>query len=531
MSASPRKEQRAVGSCDPEAQAGKRFSRLYRRLTGKRCLVAEGSADTPSDEFGPVREKIVRCLWFDQFLDSGNLKTEDGRRLAVFLPGHWNEGAGPDFKNAEFALGEAARIRGDVEVHVSASDWNRHNHANDPAYAGVALHVVLHNDLATTTVSHRAGEIPQLVLQDQLSADLSEIVRSLDPDGYPRMGCGREGTCCRSIRAFARDEQWVARFLDIAGDERILCKAERFEALMKRATPDDVLYRALMEAMGYGNNRRGFRLLAEAASLEHLRRLTPVDAEVEERRLVIQAILYGVAGFLNRGSSEPSDPASRNYVEKLSRHWRSAQRDLAGSRFDQSVWVLKRTRPTNHPVRRIAGISAFLASHLHTGLCRTLLAAVERAPCGRSEPTQCRETLKELRALFEETPQKYWARRTAFGPERLSRPARLIGLARAAEMIVNAIIPFLLALSRGRADARVELRLHNVYASLKARGDNAITRYMKRRIFRDAAQGSRVVRTTRRQQGLLQIFHDFCESDTTTCEACGFLAAVEGKTG
>ena len=54
---------------------------------------------------------------------------------------------------------------------------------------------------------------------------------------------------------------------------------------------------------------------------------------------------------------------------------------------------------------------------------------------------------------------------------------------------------------------------------------------MKMRIFEDMRQADRVVSSTRRQQGLLQIFHDFCESATTTCEACGFLAAVEGRTG
>ena len=50
---------------------------------------------------------------------------------------------------------------------------------------------------------------------------------------------------------------------------------------------------------------------------------------------------------------------------------------------------------------------------------------------------------------------------------------------------------------------------------------------MKSRIFQEGPAAGEIVRSMRRQQGLMQLFHDYCESDSTTCEACGFLAAVE----
>lgn len=529
MGAGPRKKMAATPDREPYPPSEGRFSRLYRDLTRRPCRVAEANGARGGD-LAEVREKIVRCLWFDQFFDPGNLRAEDGRKLSVFFPGHWNEGAGPDFRNAEFAFAPEARVRGDVEVHVFASDWNRHRHAEDPAYERVGLHVVLRNDLGTPAVAHRVGAIPQLALEGQLGADLTQVLKSLDPDGYPRAGCGREGTCCRSLRACGRDEQWIGRFLDIAGDERILCKAARFEALLEQTTPDDALYEALMEAMGYSSNRRGFRLLAKSASLMQLRRLVPVDAEFDLRREIVEAILYGLAGFLDRKNLDRADQESETYLDSLIRHWRSVQPDLGGSRLDESVWNLKQTRPANHPMRRIAGISVFVASHLHTGFCRALLTAVERAPRGSGEAAQCRRTVETLHALFDEKPRDYWAQRTTFGPKCLARPTRLIGRGRTTKVIVNVVIPLFLALSRRDAAGHVEQRLHNVYASLKPGEDNAITRYMMTRIFGDAAAGRRVVRSLRRRQGLVQIFHDFCESDTVTCEDCGFLAAVEGRT-
>ncbi len=279
------------------------FSRLYARLTGGAGSVAEPARGAQAEP-AEVREKIVRCLWFDQFLDSANLSTEDGRRIAVFSPGYWNEGAGPDFRNAEFAFGDEPRVRGDVEIHVAASDWGRHGHADDPMYDRVLLHVVLHNDLGEPTVAQRGRRIPQLALAGRLSSDLGEILGSLDPDAYPRVGCGREGACCRSVRACGRDAQWVGRFLDIAGDERMLRKAERFAGLIEKSTPDDALYEALMEVMGYSANRRAFRLLARARAAPH-----PAQARPGRRRFPRHAPRR--AGPAVRRGRFPRTPPSR----------------------------------------------------------------------------------------------------------------------------------------------------------------------------------------------------------------------------
>ena len=175
-------------------------------------------------------------------------------------------------------------------------------------------------------------------------------------------------------------------------------------------------------------------------------------------------------------------------------------------------------------------MAAFLAAHLHSGLCRAVIATVESIPATGREASRCRQTLEKLCRLFEETPAGYWGRRTRFGPAVLTRPNRLIGAARANEIIVNAVIPLLLALSQKNNTPRMEQRLHNIYTSLRPLADNAVTKYMKSRVFSDAEQARRTVTSARRQQGLLQIFHDFCEKTSTTCESCGFLAAVEGHT-
>ena len=517
--------------------SAQQFSRDYRRLVAQVTqvtqvtqvsLVAEGP---PAGDHRPVREKLVRCLWFEQYFDTATLRTEDGRHLSLYSPGSWNEGPGPDFRNAEFAFADSPRIRGDIELHVQSSAWNQHGHAADPAYRNVKLHVVLDNDLNTPTIAHASGPIPQLALRRHLTADLAEIINSLDPQSLPQKGVGREGPCCRSARAMGRDEKWLAHFLDAAGDERMLTRAGLFTQAMRQSTPDETMYRALMDCMGYSANRHGFRLLARAAPLAQLRKWTPLDAPPEQTQTALQALLFGVAGFLTPGKNAARpDPDTDTYRQKLRALWQPAASTWPTPLLTPSAWVQNRTRPTNRPARRIPAIAAFLARHLHSGLCRAMLAAVESIPATGRDAGRCRHTVDTLCALFDGKPDTYWQRRTGFGPPTLARPNRLIGPTRTVEIVVNAVIPILLALSQDADRPRVEQQLHNLYLALPPLADNSVTRYMKRRLFPAPDKAKRIVSTARRQQGLLQVFHDFCETTDTTCESCGLLAAVEGST-
>jgi Protein of unknown function (DUF2851) len=506
------------------------FSREYAEVAASLPVLSESTDDVEL----PVKEKLLRCLWFEQYFDTARLTTVDGRAIRLHSPGYWNTGSGPDFRNGEIAFGDGPTIRGDVELHIKASGWRQHGHASDPAYANVILHVILENDRPAATIRHDVGEIPQLVLGMHLSADLSEIIGSLNPDTAADIGAGREGPCCRSARVMGRDGLWVGRFLDMAGDERMLRKADRMGDRIRIGTADDVLYAGLMDCMGFSANRGGFGQLAQAAPLRDLRRWVPVDAPLEERRVATQAILFGVSGFLDRIKEDAlEDDVTRERATALRATWEAVKSGWPHPIMEKSAWVLHRTRPTNHPVRRIPAVAAFLAAHLHSGLCRALMMTVEGIPAGGSESALCRQTLDCLCALFEESPdapeESYWTRRTGFGSPTLTRPNRLIGPTRATEIVVNTVVPLLLALSESMERPSVERRLHNLYTALRPLADNAVTKYMKSRVFTDPEQGKLVVKTVRRQQGLLQLFHDFCETTDRTCTSCGFLAAVEDR--
>lgn len=117
----------------------------------------------------PVRQRIARCLWFDQSFEPMPKRTDDGQKLVIFSPGWWNLNAGPDFRNAAVKIGKAPLVKGDVEVHLLASDWEKAVHDKDPAYAGVVLVVCVWNDTGRTAVKNSFGAVvPQLSLEPYL---------------------------------------------------------------------------------------------------------------------------------------------------------------------------------------------------------------------------------------------------------------------------------------------------------------------------------------------------------------------------
>ena len=86
-------------------------------------------------------ERLLQFIWQFQYFNQGGLKTTSGEELQIIYPGTYNTNQGPDFTGAKIKIGNTMWA-GNVELHVRASDWNRHNHQLDKNYNNVILHVV-----------------------------------------------------------------------------------------------------------------------------------------------------------------------------------------------------------------------------------------------------------------------------------------------------------------------------------------------------------------------------------------------------
>lgn len=298
-------------------------------------------------------------------------------------------------------------------------------------------------------------------------------------------------------------------FLDYAGDERILIKANRIEKHQNTKTFEQILYEAIMESLGYKNNKEQFRHLATIVSINDIRSFIPLDISPEQKGKKIQALLFGMAGLLPSQISsckDIKDMQSREYINEIEETWSVIKNDINNKPMDGELWSFKYSRPSNYPTRRIAAISRLLAENFETGIFRIILKSFEIIDSKKNEVEQIKTIIKNTESVFLELYDEYWSYYYTFGGKRLKNPERLIGRERSSVIFINIIIPVLLAYSRKRDNVVLEERLFKAYKLHTKLSPNNVTRFMNCRIFGKDIQKRNVVNTARRQQGLLQIF-------------------------
>jgi hypothetical protein len=494
------------------------FAHAYRDLV--ESTVREPPAAQPT-----VRERLLRCLWFDQEFDDV-LRTEAGAAVTVLSPGWWNLEAGPDFKNAALRISGAKPVRGDVEVHVYASGWTQHGHHDDPAYNRVLLHVVMWNDTGEPTTRRQDGvDVPILALDRYVRRSPDELARSLDPAEYPHVSTASAGRCQELLRNADVNPEWIGRFLDHAGDERMLKKAERLAAMPEADRPEQLLYVGLMEAAGYKKNKLPMGRLA---------RLVPLDAAarlLDDGVVSLQAALFGMAGLLPEQLDLPgaqADTETAAYVAQLHSRWDAVRPSLDGRPMEPRAWAFAGTRPANYPTRRIAALSRLLERAAPAGgLVPAIERELRRAPAAPSRRIARSPAAKAVIELLCGVSDAYWSRHTTFGGKKLKAPTRLIGANRATVMLIDAVVPVLLARARAADDRDLERRLHRAWATLPRQPENSVLKFMAARIFGGDEPAAEAVTSARRQQGLLQLFRDYCERDADGCRHCAFADGLE----
>jgi hypothetical protein len=255
----------------------------------------------------------------------------------------------------------------------------------------------------------------------------------------------------------------------------LAAKAARFEGQLTDETPGEVLYRALLDGLGFSRNREPMARLAIRLPLERLNSaLNRYPAR--DRGVAGLALLLGSAGFL---PLSPSDAAIAHLhpkaVAEIEELWASADFDSA---LSPNAWNRARVRPGNHPIARLVAAAALVAN-ARNGLVPELLALLE--PGG--------DPIDRLRTLCQ----------------RESRDQ--IGRDRATGLVINALLPFAFALAESTGDLELTDRAAAAWERIPAAESTEIDR----RALSQVAGEARLTKLGGRgQQGLIHL-------DTTLC--------------
>jgi len=300
-----------------------------------------------------MREELLHFIWEFRYFNQRELTTETGEPLIIQYPGESNSNQGPDFLHARIFIGDRLS-EGSVELHVRASDWQRHGHEGDPHFDDVILHVVWENDSPEAP-----SGIPILSLMDRTPKALLSRYRDWMDD---RRFVPCEPLLVNAIPSFSL-RSWCHRLL-----LQRLERRTRFIARCIASNRDDwelTTWWLMARSMGQPVNTELFFEVARTIPLTCLLRLRGEPA-------VLEALLLGQAGLLDRkggtvapqtrpGDTETGLPTSLPPGDRRKKDYQfyRAKYDLRPVGLPASF---HRMRPAHFPDVRLVQLAGLLAA-------------------------------------------------------------------------------------------------------------------------------------------------------------------------
>lgn len=397
-----------------------------------------------------------------------------GQEIEIVQFGTWNRETGPDFSDAAIRINGSEPIRGTIEFDLADRSWETHGHATNPAFDNAVLHLFVEQSESaffTRTLSNR--NVPQV------RVDLATL-----PDKFSAtVPLARPGRCQAPLKNLPSDR--LETILAAASQFRLQRKAARIKNIVETHGRDAALFQEMAAALGYKQNKLAFTLLAQRLPLASLRN------EIEN----IEAILFGVAGFLGGPDLAAYRDNTRGYVRELWERWwphRDAMQRLA---LPSKLWQLGGARPMNHPQRRL-GALAILAQHWPSFI----------KVVARRKDEAAHDFLLGLHHPF-------WSFHYTLSAQPAPREMAVVGESRVADIMANVLLPYFLAEG---------VDIWPVYEKLPARLSNRRLETGATRLFGGDPRRPQFTKTIAHQQGLLQIYEDFCLQDNSDCAQCPF---------
>lgn len=380
-------------------------------------------------------EAFLHFIWQHQYLNPSGLKTTDGQPVMVHFPGWLNSDAGPDFHQARLRIG-AMEWTGSVEIHIRSSDFNRHQHQSDQAYDNVILHVVWRSD----QMVYRPDGTPLP------EVELHHIVDAAIINRYAALTASSRSLPCGPMLAKVNPDS-IREMMDQAATLRLEDWASRVLEVHESTRNDwqETVWRMLARAVGLRVNADAMQTLAGRLPLRIL-------ARYRDQPLRVEALLFGVAGFLKPIPRDDYERSLRTDFDVLA----SAHRLQPMSEVE---WRFSRMRPPGFPTVRLAQLAAIIC-------CRDLSLGdwmeISNGPAWSR--------------LLQAEVSTYWQHHLHF-----NKPARLpmkMGEDRVRIIRINAIIPLLFAYGKIHASPLHQSRAIEMMQEMSTE-ENQVTRMWK----------------------------------------------------
>lgn len=377
-------------------------------------------------------EYFLQFLWRFQKFGTGQIFLTSGEELKVLKTGFQNSNSGPDFKESKIKIGDLL-WSGSVEIHHKSSDWNRHNHQNDPAYDNVILHVVWIDD---KEIHINNTPIPTLEISKYVIPNLeSEYRRYINqPDTIK---------CSNHIKTIPAIQ--ISSLLDTSLVNRLQEKSDSVLATLEKCNGnwEETTYRIISKNFGFKTNNENFESLSQSLEYSILRKHYNQPTQTF-------ALIFGMAGYLETELDDYYINELKTEFGYLSKKYK-IQPNLT-----RHQWQYSRMRPSNFPSVRLAQLATILCYN------KSLFSQI----------IEC-QSPKELKKMITKQLPDYWNEHYDF--DKPSSRKQRIGQSSVENIIINSVSPILAAYSRYLNEEKYMLNAQQHLEALKSES-NHITR-------------------------------------------------------
>jgi hypothetical protein len=184
----------------------------------------------------------------------------------------------------------------------------------------------------------------------------------------------------------------------------------------------------------------------------------------------------------------------------------------------RAAWKFHGLRPANHPQRRLALASHWLANGKFLSKIESWTAA----------EILDKKLLNSLLEIFQVERDEFWSWHWTFKSARMKKPQPLLGAARVTDLAVNVILPWLWIRANEGGNEKIRREVVRRFFAWPAAEDNSILKLARQRLL--GTSNARILKTAAAQQGLIQIVRDFCGNSNAACEECRFPELVRAAT-
>ena len=406
-----------------------------------------------------MKEDFLHYIWKTKRIQQDELLTTDNETLQIIQFGHHNHDAGPDFFNGKIKIGDTI-WSGHIEIHINASDLDKHKHQHDPAYNNVILHVVQSHDKDIYNLNGQ--KIPTLELAGLYDQNLStKYANLLNSDKW---------IPCHELLP-QTDLSKLPFFLERKLTDRLIRKHLDMASLLSEKNNDweEILYAYILRYMGHRSNNEAFENLANRCPHKLL-------AKQGENLQQKESLLFGQAGLLQ---------SEDDYFSALSKTYQHLQHKYELQPMHSVEWKFSRMRPASFPTLRIAQVAALY--HKTPQLFQIIIKNPEYA---------------YLIKTLDVVPSEYWLTHYVPGKTSKSKP-KAIGSMTKDIILINVYAPLIFTYGQMTGNQDLKDKALDILTAIPSENNIIIRKWRSLGIKADSAAQS---------QALLELKTEMCNN-------------------